>query len=109
MSAELYFEFKDAAWYLAHRNSLLDSLTQLGTFAKRIDEQVWLRGAEADESMQESYAYDVRVFLFEKRTPMVEISAHPPSIERDLHGWLEWLRQRTSVRIVDEDGDESTW
>jgi len=50
----------------------------------------------------------VRLFL-EKDHILLEITAHPPSIEADLSALFAWIRVRTDLSIVDDDGVPSGW
>ena len=40
---------------------------------------------------------------------LIEVSAHPKSIEEDLKGFLGWLRNNAQIQVVDEDGEPSGW
>ncbi|WP_271838518.1 hypothetical protein [Commensalibacter communis] len=40
---------------------------------------------------------------------MLEISGHPDSVSKDLMKFLNWLRERTSIIVQDEDGEPFGW
>jgi len=50
----------------------------------------------------------VRLFL-KKDHIFLEITAHPLSIEADLSALFAWIRVRTDLSIVDDDGVPSGW
>lgn len=107
MSAEFSVTFDDAAWYATHRDALTCTLAQLVTFSERVGQREFrLIGREPRNTGD--WCYDARVFLDEERI-LLEISAHPASIERDLALLLEWIRRHTRIAVIDEEGVPSNW
>jgi hypothetical protein len=104
MSAEFELAFEDRAWPEAHLDRLLAAIARLPTFTRRVDDELWLKCPGSASA----WAYDVRVIVARPRV-MLEISAHPPAIERDLAALLGWLRRETAVTVADEDGEPSRW
>ena len=84
-------------------------------YVRRFDE-FWLKGIEPYKGKKER-DYDVRIFTgggenlknFIDMYPVIEISAHPKSIEEDLQNLFAYLRSETEIRIFDEDGEVSGW
>ncbi|MEY4579152.1 MAG: hypothetical protein RL701_3855 [Pseudomonadota bacterium] len=107
MSAEFYIQFADAHWYSAHTAQLAQRVERLPTFSKRSGDEFWLRGTEPDDPQR--WAFDVRLFLKPSPPVLLELSAHPPSIEHDLKAFLTWLRGETAIDVLDEDGEPSGW
>ncbi|QNH16647.1 hypothetical protein HEP74_01780 [Xanthomonas sp. SS] len=82
MSSEFMLLFKDDNWRAANLNAIRQQITGLETFSEcREDIQFRLVGTEPRHS--ENWSHDVRLFL-EKDHILLEITAHPPSIEADL-------------------------
>lgn len=104
MSAEFELVFADRAWPEAHLDRLLAAIARLPTFTRRIDDEYWLKCP----TTASGWAYDVRVIVQRPRV-VLEISAHPPAIERDLAALLNGLRRETAVTVVDDDGEPSRW
>jgi len=63
-----------------------------------------LTGTEPGDSV--AWHYDVRL-LAEQAHILLEISAHPHSIEHDLATLSAWVRRHTRIAINDEDGATS--
>lgn len=107
MSAEFYLEFSDPPLGAALAHDLRRKIMSLPTFVDASPNgEIWLRGVEC---RQNGWAYDVRLFTDAMPRIMVEISAHPPSIEADLNEFFGWLRGKATVRVVDDDGETSDW
>lgn len=107
MSAEFFITFSDPDWRQSREPEVADRLEGLRTFVKRAGNEFWLRGKEAGGAGR--FPYDVRVFMQPDRRLLLEISAHPKSIDEDLHSFLAWLRSNTSIQVVHEDGEPSGW
>lgn len=109
MGAAFYVEFEDPTWRHVQAKGLRGRLAALPTYVSRQpDGAFWLRGTEAGRP-DADWDYDVRVFPEHQPRILLEISDHPPSIEADLTDFLSWLRGRTAIRVVDEDGQDSGW
>jgi hypothetical protein len=106
MGHEVYVRFAEPEWLRTHAPAFSKLLASLPTFVRRTGDEIWLAGT--DSRAPDAWSYDVRVFLEQDRV-LVEISAHPPSIDRDLRALLAWLRERTTIAVVDEDGIPSDW
>lgn len=104
MAAELYINFEDKNWYRNNKESIIKYIVSLDTFAYRLDDEFWLRGIH-----DESGDYDVRIFLNNPQSIMLEIDYHPISIEKSLEALLGWMREQTSIAVQDEDGEISGW
>jgi hypothetical protein len=98
MSAEFYLAFTDPDWPTTHHDRLVAAIVDLPTFVRRTGDELWLKGPIA------GWPYDVRLFVGQQPRVLLEISAHPPEIERDLAALLRWLGGETTVAVVDEDG-----
>lgn len=107
MSSEFKLLFKDDNWRAANLDALRQQISGLETFSGCHDDiQFRLLGTEPRHPG--SWSHDVRLFL-EKEHIFMEITAHPPSIEADLSALFAWLRARTDISIVDDDGLPSGW
>ena len=128
MSAELYIEFKNQDIRKKYLPKLKEKIISMPTYVqdeqseeekkvyvRRYDE-FWLKGIEPYKGKKER-DYDVRIFTgggenlknFIDMYPVIEISAHPKSIEEDLQNLFAYLRSETEIRIFDEDGEVSGW
>lgn len=56
----------------------------------------------------ENWYYYVRIFADYEPNLLIEISAHPKSIEDDLKNIFAYMRNETEFRIVDECGEDET-
>jgi hypothetical protein len=108
MAAEFYVRFENPDWYSKNRSWLGASVETLPTFVGKQDAIYSLKGSEGIEEPHR-WSYDVRIFLKDGPPMLLEISAHPPSIERDLTALLSSLRRQTAIVVVDEDGEPSDW
>ena len=108
MSAEFFVRFNNVGWYAENLNKIKEKVIKLKTFSKEREGGIWLVG---DEPREEKYpwAYDVRLIFSHTQHILVEISAHPRSIESDLSLFFNWLRSLTAITIEDEDGVISNW
>jgi hypothetical protein len=107
MTAEFHITFSDAEWITDRQMEIIDRLESLPTLVKREGSEIWLRGKETDGAGRRSY--DVRIFIQPGKRPLLEVNSHPESIESDLKTFMAWLRSRTPVKVLDEDGEESSW
>jgi hypothetical protein len=108
MAAEFYISFRDPAWRPSNLSRVEEQICQLGTFAKRQRDEFWLLGHEARDHVGR-WSFDVRLFTRHGDRMLLEISAHPKSVEEDLSLFLSWLRGQTEIAVTDEDGDPSGW
>lgn len=99
--------FSDSDWASGRQKEMIDRLESLPTFVKREGAEFWLCRKEAGGAGRRPF--DVRIFIQPGERPLLEISSHPASIESDLKTFMRWLRSQTSVKVLDEDGEESTW
>ena len=107
MSAEFILSFKDTNWYETNLKEIVRNITSLKTFSKCFQEKEFRLMGTEPRSLGD-WSYDIRLFL-EKERIVLEISAHPSSIENDLSAFFEWIRSHTEIAIDDEDGVPSTW
>lgn len=107
MATEFYVSFPDTHWYASHRDDVRARLSRLKTFAGRRDDEVWLRGTEPGP--EDRWAYDVRFLFRAAEQILMEVSAHPKSVEEDLLSFFAALRTDTEVAVFDEDGEASGW
>src|SRR5688500_12712952 len=108
MAAEFYATFQDPDWPQRQRTQVANRLKSMNTFVKRLDDAFWFQGTEKDDATGR-WPFDVRIFMQKNNRIMLEVSAHPPSIETDLSSFFTWLRSQTSVDVLDEDGEKSSW
>ncbi|WP_148041021.1 hypothetical protein [Montanilutibacter psychrotolerans] len=108
MSAEFCVGFESDVWLNEHRSEVENRIATLSTFVRRSGRAFWLQGIES-RSVPDARDYDVRIFLDSAQTILVEVSAHPATIERELTDFLAWLRSHTSISMEDEDGEPSNW
>ena len=101
MGHEVFVTSAQRTWMSEHAPEIADVLAGLPTFVGRDGREVRLRGTESRAPA--AWTYDVRVFVDDERL-LVEISAHPASIERDLRALFAWLRARTTISVTDDDG-----
>lgn len=107
MSAEFFVTFEDPSWFRKHRSDVVSRLEGLSTFIKLSGNELWFRGKENGSAGR--FPIDVRIFLQPDGRILLEVSAHPQSIEADLKSFLGWLRSETSIQVLDEDGEKSGW
>lgn len=108
MSAEFFIQIESAKWLEANHEQLIRKLKQLSTFVQEHDNHYWLKGTES-RTVNQGWAYDARLIFLPDERILLEISAHPPSVEQDLKNLLSWMREGTNVNVVDEDGENSGW
>jgi len=108
MAAEFYITFKDKQWLSTNLNVVKEKLRLMQTVVDIKNEEYWLLGKEHRDS-DGRLSFDVRIFLNEDKNILIEISAHPTSIEIDLSSFLAWLRSQTEIIVADEDGEHSNW
>jgi hypothetical protein len=107
MAEELYIRFKNPSWVTEQQEALIQHIEALSTYVRNNEDEYWLLGLE-DRGSEDRWQFDVRIFVG-KSPALVEISAHPHSIEQDLKLLFSWLRSRTPLSIIDEDGAPSGW
>ena len=104
MSAEGYVIFEDTTWYQKHKEEIKEQIISLDTYVRHpmqigaylIKEgEYWLKGIESKPPPAD-WPYSVRIFLDQEDYIFIEISAHPPSIERTLTQFLNWIRIHNS-------------
>jgi len=107
MSAEFTVRFEGRSWYAAHLQEIRRKIAGLSTCSDALREiEFRLMGAEPRHP--HDWDYDARLIL-EKERILVEVSAHPPSIEAELSAFFRWIKLRTEISIDDEDGVPSNW
>ena len=107
MAAEFYISFSDTRWYATHRSDMQARLLRLTTFVGQRNHEFRLRGVVP--VTEGRWDYDVRLIFLDEAKILMEISAHPKSIEEDLASFLASLRSETEIAVVDEDGEPSGW
>lgn len=108
MAAEFYITFKDPTWCSGNMSRVEAQIYKLRTFVGRHDDEFWLLGHEA-RGEAGRWSFDVRLFTQRGERILLEISAHPKSVEEDLSSFLSWLRRETEIAVIDEDGEPSGW
>ena len=108
MAAEFYISFNDTAWLREHSHALEERICGLGTFVQKTDRAFWLLGSEPGQT-DDRWRYDVRLIMLDNHQILMEISAHPKSVESDLSSLLSWLRSQTDIFVHDEDGEAAGW
>ncbi len=108
MAAEFFIVFDDIIWYKENLNKIIEKTSQLETFLQKKGDELWLSGREGKEEKYR-WVYDVRFIFSNAQHILMEISAHPKSIEADLALFFNWLRSVTAISIVDEDDVISNW
>lgn len=108
MSAEFFICFQNVNWHIENSNKIKERILTLNTFKKREGDEFWLLGRESTTE-NSRWAYDVRLVFRSNQHILMEISAHPRSIETDLSLLFNWLRGLTEISIEDEDGVISSW
>lgn len=108
MAAEFYIAFKDPAWRANNLSRVEEQICKLRTFVARQDSEFWLLGHEI-RAQARQWSFDVRLFTRLDERILLEISAHPESVETDLSSFLLWLRSETEIAVIDEDGEPSGW
>lgn len=88
--------------------ALVERIRGVSAYMQSHGHEYWFLGLE-DRDRKDRRQYDVRGFIGHGSPARLEISAHPPSIEADLQRLFSWLRSRTPLSIVDEDGEPSDW
>ena len=104
MSAEFILTFQDNTWYEKNKNELKKKITNTASFSRLNGDAYEFIGSEAGGDLE----YDARLFL-EETSIFIDISTHPPSIEKDLSNLFQWIRNQTKIHIRDEDGEDSNW
>ena len=120
MSVELYIEFKNQDIRKKYIPKLKEKIISMPTYIKdeqseenkkiyvKRNDEFWLKGVEPYRG-EEEWDYDVRIFTDYEPNLLIEISAHPKSVDDDLRNIFAYVRSETELRIVDEDGETSNW
>ncbi|MBC8007145.1 MAG: hypothetical protein H7X76_03760 [Prolixibacteraceae bacterium] len=108
MSAEFFVCFNDLDWYSKKENEIKETILNLPTFSTTKNNEFWLLGNEPREAKNQ-WVYDVRLIFISNCQILVELNAHPKSIEQDLSSFFTWLRSLTTITVEDEDGVPSNW
>lgn len=107
MSAEFHVTFEDLLWLPANRIRVESRMSGLEIFGRGFGDEYWFKGTENRKSGDPEF--DVRFFFQPGNRLLLEISAHPKSIEVGLSEFLQWLGKETSIVITDEDGLDTNW
>ena len=100
MAFEYRVRFQDSPWYAANRQRLAAYIRTLPRLKNEISpEEFRLK----DDVVENSWPYDLRVFLRDDRVD-VEVSATTATLDVDMRAILRWLRDRTDIEFLDEDG-----
>lgn len=114
MAAEGYVIFEDTTWYQKHKEEIKEQIISLDTYVRHPmqigaylmkEGEYWLKGIESKPPPAD-WPYSVRIFLDQEDYIFIEISAHPPSIERTLTQFLNWIKKQTPIVFQDEDGED---
>lgn len=108
MSAEFFITFADRSYFANNRSRVECELMKLSTFTEKHGPELRFWGLE-DRDMEGRWSYDVRLVTLDDTRILVEISAHPKSIESALSSFLRWLRRETAISVLDEDGELAGW
>ena len=108
MSAEFYISFSDEKWFSNNLSDIESEIRKLRTFSMDEGSEFQLLGNEG-VGEKGRWTFDVRMFVSRESPILIEISAHPKSIEKDLTDFFAWLRKQTAVSIIDDDGEPSGW
>ncbi len=100
--------FNNMIWHTENFNKIIETISQLETFSQKKEGELWLSGRE-EKGEKYRWAYDVRFIFSNEQHILMEVSAHPKSVEADLALFFNWLRNVTTISIVDEDGVISSW
>ena len=101
MSIELYCKFLDNEWYKNNINTIVDILTKLPSYIKKVDsDQYWFKAAESENSWQ----YDVRIFLREQDI-LFEVAIFNITFHKDVKAFMVRLSQFTEIKMTDADGE----
>ncbi len=64
----------------------------------------WLKGSEPGKHAKDDWPFDARIFL-RPSDIVLEISTHPPSIERDIRRVSNAILAQTDIDILDGDSE----
>ncbi|MCO6556546.1 MAG: hypothetical protein J6577_04875 [Gilliamella sp.] len=106
MSAEFRLVFINHTWYQQNACDIANKILSLPTYIAKNNAYCLSGSPYWDNS--KSRLFDVRLFL-EDTQIVIEISAHPPRIEKDLAQLFTWIRSQTEIKILDDDGQISGW
>ena len=105
MAAEGYVIFEDTTWYQKHKEEIKEQIISLDTYVRH-PMQIGAYLIKEGKPPPADWLYSVRIFLDREDYIFIEISAHPPSIERTLTQFLNWIRKQTPIVFQDEDGED---
>jgi hypothetical protein len=110
MGAEFYIRFGAPGWRWRPENEarIEKRIEDLKTFRTRRDGIFELIGLEGRDD-KTRWRYDVRLIAGRDGDFLMEVSAHPPSIECDISAFLGWLREETAISVEDDDGVPVNW
>lgn len=109
MAAEHYINFTSVEWYKSHSKYLQEGLRRLPTYRESGTEtEHWLKGSESAKPIPSEWPFDVRIF-FGPQSILLEISAHPPSVEEDIRTFCRWISKSTEIAVVDDDGNPTNY
>ena len=108
MAAEFFIAFEDARWRSSNLPRIEEKIRNSKTFVAQKDHEFWLLGNE-NRDQDGRWIFDVRFFTQIDERILLEISAHPLSIEKDLSSFFSWLRKQTEIAVIDKDGEPSGW
>ena len=83
-------------------------MATLPTWVGRMGEALCLKGFEYREASK-AWPFDVRVTFYADQL-LLEVSAHPPSVDQDLRTLCQWLREHFEGSVLDDDdGEPANW
>lgn len=106
MAAELYIFTRPKCWIADNFNLITSFFEDLSSFQRESDNIYFL----TRKNIEKQDMPDV-VFRFNKSTceTMMEINAHPETIENDLLKLFAEIKKHADLIIQDEDGEISNW
>jgi|SRR5882757_9034683 len=100
MGFEYRLTFSDPNWYSANVAHIADRVRRLPHFKTELDGQEFRL---KDESVDNSWSYDLRIFL-RPQTIDIEVGGQTPTFYSDFRSIYDWIRRETSAQLVDDDG-----
>jgi hypothetical protein len=108
MGVEFYIRFKTPGWRSENKARIQKFIEGLQTFVYGADGSYEFQGLEGRDEPKR-WGFDVRLFAESDGSFLMEESARPASIERDVSALLAWLREETVISVEDEDGASVGW
>ncbi len=106
MAYEYIISFGTPGWLTTYSDEVLRKIESLPTFVDVAGNAICLLGFE-DRDREDRWRFDIRLFLRnDEDLIFLEASAQPASIQRDLTEFINWLDSRTSMRLLDDDGEQ---